>query len=397
MDHFEQVVHQRPMLSLGNAFDADELREFDARVRRKLASEGTELESITYVVELKIDGLAVSLRYRDGVFEQGASRGDGRRGDDISHNLKTIRQIPLRIEETRDFEVRGEVYMSFPDFQKLNEDQLAKGEKVFANPRNFAAGSIRQKDPRITAERPLKIFLYSLEDPVEGVETHAQALDWVDKVGLPTNPHRFICDGIEAAVEKCLEWHERRHELDYEIDGMVVKVNEYRLQQLLGAVSRSPRWAIAYKLPSTQVVTRLRDILVSVGRTGAVTPVADLEPQLIDGSTVSRATLHNPDEIARKDLRIGDYVWVTKPALSFPRWCHPSPNGATVASAFSRCPPSARFVAQPWVREEGEAVTRCPNFQCRAQLEGWIKLFLFPQRHGHRGLRRGAGLAVGRE
>lgn len=375
VDSFEQVVHQKPMLSLGNAFDADELREFDARVRRKLATEGAEVETVTYVVELKIDGLAVSLRFQDGVFVQGASRGDGRRGDDITHNLRTIRQIPLKLEQELEFEVRGEVYMSFPDFQKLNEDQLARGEKVFANPRNFAAGSIRQKDPRITAERPLKIFLYSLEDPVEGVDTHAGALDWIEKVGLPTNPHRFLCHGIEEAVEKCLEWHERRHELDYEIDGMVVKVNEYRYQQLLGAVSRSPRWAIAYKLPSTQVVTRLNDILVSVGRTGAVTPVADLEPKLIDGSTVSRATLHNPDEIARKDLRIGDYVWVQKAGAVIPEVVASIPERRDGSERVFEMPLECPVCATGLVREEGEAVTRCPNFQCRAQLEGWIKYF----------------------
>ena len=375
VDQFEQVVHERPMLSLGNAFDAEELREFDARVRRKLAAEEVELDIVPYVVELKIDGLAVSLKYEQGKLVQGATRGDGRRGDNILHNLRTIRQIPLKLNKPQTFEVRGEIYMGFEDFRAMNENQLSKGEKVFANPRNAAAGSLRQKDPRITAERPLKIFLYSLEDPGPEVTSHYQALQVIEEAGLPVNPHRFLCEGVEQAIEKCLDWHEKRHELDYEIDGMVLKVDEYRLQRLLGAVSRSPRWAIAYKLPSTQVVTRLLDILVSVGRTGAVTPVAELEPQLIDGSTVSRATLHNQDEIERKDLRIGDFVWVHKAGAVIPEVVGSIPERRDGSERVFEMPNQCPICETELTREEGEAVTRCPNFQCRAQVEGWIRHF----------------------
>lgn len=378
IEGFETVEHSRPMLSLGNAFDADELREWDARVRRRLEGEGIRVadnEPIEYAVELKIDGLAVSLLYREGALWRAATRGDGRRGDDITHNVKTIHQVPLKLLGFEgEVEVRGEIYMNWEEFRAMNEENARKDEKVFANPRNAAAGSIRQKDPRITAARPLRIFLYSLEGDVE-VASHSQALQKIEDLGLPVNPHRYVCRGIEEVIEQCHAWKEKRHEIDYEIDGMVVKVNDLDWQRRLGAVSRSPRWAIAYKLPSTQVVTRLNDIFVSVGRTGALTPVADLEPQLIDGSQVSRATLHNPDEIARKDLRIGDYVWVHKAGAVIPEVLAPVVERRTGDERLFEMPTHCPVCNTEVVREEGEAVTRCPNFRCPAQVEAWIKYF----------------------
>ncbi|MGE0489901.1 MAG: NAD-dependent DNA ligase LigA [Vulcanimicrobiota bacterium] len=376
VESFDTVEHARPMLSLGNAFDADELREFDARVRRKLEADEVGIEGLSYVAELKIDGLAVSLLYRQGILVQAATRGDGRRGDDITHNARTIRQIPLNIETDLDeVEVRGEIYIGWQDFRAMNEENAATDDKVFANPRNAAAGSIRQKDPRITARRPLKIFLYGLEVEHPEVRAHSQALAMIEKMGLPVNPHRAVCADMEEVIAFCQLWHDQRHDLDYEIDGVVVKVDPLDYQRVLGTVSRSPRWAIAYKLPSTQVTTRLEDIIVSVGRTGALTPVAVLEPQLIDGSTVSRATLHNEDEIKRKDLRIGDMVWVHKAGAVIPEVVAPVESKRTGQEREFQMPTSCPVCQTEVVREEGEAVVRCPNLRCPAQVEAWIRYF----------------------
>ncbi len=379
IDEFETVVHSRPMLSLGNAFDEEELREFDARVRRRLESEDVTLgedEPIDYVVELKIDGLAVSLLYQQGRLVRAATRGDGRQGDDITHNARTIHQIPLTIHsQDHEIEVRGEIYIGWEDFRRMNEENARIGEKVFANPRNAAAGSIRQKDPAVTARRPLKIFLYSLEQAPELVESHYDALKKTEQFGLPVNPHYHQCAGIEEVIEFCLAWHERRHQLDYEIDGIVVKVNRLAYQRLLGTVSRSPRWATAYKLPSTQVATTLLDIEVSVGRTGALTPVAILEPQLIDGSQVSRATLHNEDEIKRKGILIGDTVWVHKAGAVIPEVVAPVESKRSGQERQFSMPTHCPVCLTEVVREEGEAVTRCPNRRCPAQVEAWIRYF----------------------
>ncbi|MEW6278118.1 MAG: NAD-dependent DNA ligase LigA [Candidatus Eremiobacterota bacterium] len=375
VDDFPQVEHTVPMLSLGNAFDAGELRDFDGRVKRKLASElGQAPDSVEYVAELKIDGLAVSLTYQDGVLKLAATRGDGQRGDDITSNARTIRQIPLRLSVQASVQVRGEVYMTWDDFRCMNEEQATAGEKVFSNPRNSAAGSIRQKDPRITARRPLKLFLYGLDTRVPGVETHAQALDFIHRAGLPVNPERKLCQGIQEVISYCEEWHEKRHSIPFEIDGVVVKVNSLELQEALGTVSRSPRWAIAYKLPSTQVAAKLLGIEVSVGRTGALTPVAHLEPRLIDGSVVSRATLHNEDEIRRKDVRVGDTVWVHKAGAVIPEVLavvDGQPRGQTPFVMPTECP----VCSAPVVRDPGEAVSRCPNPSCRAQIEERIGYF----------------------
>lgn len=377
IDEFRTVVHPVPMLSLGNAFDEKELREFDDRVLKKLRDIHEGLERVDYVTELKIDGLAVRLVYRDGRLDLAATRGDGTRGDDITHNAVTIRQIPLKLAQDApaELEARGEVYMNWTDFRKMNERQAEAGEKVFSNPRNSAAGTLRQKDPSLTAKRPLKFWAYGLETQLPGVERHSQALELLERLGFPVSGDRKVCDGIDEVIAFCQEWHEKRHSLDFEIDGIVLKVDRYDFQRELGAVSRSPRWAIAYKLPSTQVTTTVQDILVSVGRTGALTPVACLEPKLIDGSIVSRATLHNEDEIRRKDIRKGDTVFVHKAGAVIPEVLAvvlESRPADTVPFEMPRtCPRCETEV----VRDPEEAVTRCPNPRCPAQVEGWIRHF----------------------
>ncbi|MBM3464236.1 MAG: NAD-dependent DNA ligase LigA, partial [Armatimonadetes bacterium] len=313
VDAFGVVEHKVPMLSLANAFDEADLRAFDERVRKRLG-----VDEVEYVCELKFDGLAISLTYENGALAQAATRGDGLRGEDVTHNLRTIKNLPLRLQESRDLVVRGEVYFTWTAFEATNEARAAAGEPRFANPRNAAAGSLRQLDPRITAKRGLLIFVYGLDWAIPGVTAHKEALELLKRLGFPVNHETVVVRGIDAAIAHCLLWHERREELDYEIDGIVIKVNSYKQQKDLGAVSRSPRWAIAYKLPATEVTTTLEDIIVSVGRTGALTPVAVLTPCEIAGTIVKRATLHNEDEIRRKDIRIGDTVVVHKAGAVIP-------------------------------------------------------------------------------
>lgn len=444
VEGFEVVEHQRPMLSLANAFDETELRDWDERVRKRLAEadvEGLDAQAIPYVTELKFDGLAISLVYEDGIFVRGATRGDGRRGDDITVNLKTVRQIPLRLREEVSGEIRGEVYMAWSEFTAMNKraeqnEALSreyrrrrellseKGEphgdgdrarllkqsidaesefllpidlteaerselvsklkslerefrdKVFANPRNASAGFIRQKDSQETAKRPLKFFAYSLEGPAaHGLERHSEALEKAESLGFPVCSHYQVVRGIDEVIEICKSWHERRGELDFEVDGVVIKVDDLRLQSLLGAVSRSPRWAVAYKLPSSQVKTTLENIVVQVGRTGSITPVAVLREVLVDGSRVCRATLHNEDEIRRKDLRIGDTVWLHKAGAVIPQVLGPIPEERDGTEQLFEMPTTCRECGAQIVRPEGEAVARCPNVACPAQVEERIKYF----------------------
>ena len=383
IDEFRAVVHPLPMLSLGNAFTAGELRDFDGRVRRRLAGLSATArdqedlpERVDYLAELKIDGLAVRLVYRQGRLVLAATRGDGVRGDDITHNAVTIRSIPLVLEGPglpEELEVRGEVYMSWPDFRRMNEEQAGSNEKVFANPRNAAAGSLRQKDPAVTARRPLRFLAYGLEIGNPGLERHSQALDFLQRLGFPVSPERQLFSGIEPVLAFCQTWHTRRHELDFEIDGVVLKVDRYDLQRELGTLSRSPRWAIAYKLPSTQVTTRVEAIEISVGRTGTLTPVALLEKKVVDGSEVSRATLHNEDEVRRKDIRVGDTVFLHKAGAVIPEVLavvpELRPEGTRPFEMPSRCPVCLGEV----VRDAEQAATRCVNPACPAQLEGWLR------------------------
>ena len=308
LDIFEKVTHKSPMLSLGNAFNEGDLRDFDRKVRQ-----GIDGQNVRYVCELKIDGLAVSLHYEKGRFIQGATRGDGITGEDITQNLKTIKAIPLRLTEEVTLEARGEAYMPKRSFVKLNEEKEQNGEAVFANPRNAAAGSLRQLDPKIAAKRNLSLFVYGLTD-LEGktITSHSESLNLLGELGFKTNPNRQVCETIDEVIHYVQEWQEKRPHLDYEIDGIVIKVDDVSLQENLGTTAKSPRWAIAYKFPAEEVVTKLTGIELSVGRTGVVTPTAELEPVRVAGTIVRRASLHNEDLIREKDIRIGDYVVVKK-------------------------------------------------------------------------------------
>lgn len=370
-EQFEPVTHRAPLLSLANAFNDAELAAFDARVKRFLAMppDGT----VEYVCELKFDGLAVSLTYEHGVFIRGATRGNGVVGENITPNLRTVRGIPLSLG--RDgasvpdtVEVRGEAYLRIDEFERINRLREEQGQPVFANPRNAAAGSLRQLDPSISAGRSLRFFSYGVGYCTGGLPaTHDATLEMLRGWRFPVNPHTRVCADMNAVQDFCREWAARRTELPYQIDGVVVKVNSIALQQELGAVSRSPRWAIAFKFPAEQVVTRVREISVQVGRTGALTPVAELEPVQVGGVTVSRATLHNEDEIRRKDVRAGDWVVVQRAGEVIPEVVsvvlERRPEGLPEFQMPSACPACGGDV----VREEGEAVARCVNMTCPAQ------------------------------
>lgn len=377
VESFKTVEHSVPMLSLANAFTPEELRQFDERVRKIVPEEQVE-----YAVELKFDGLAVSLAYENGIFVRGATRGDGFRGEDITGNLRTVRNLPLDLkalggkEIPEILEVRGEVFINWKDFDRLNEERGRAGEALFRNPRNASAGSLRQLDSRITAKRKLRLFIYGCDSPLPGIKTHLEALAFLEKIGFPVHGESCLCHGIEDVIAYCLKWHEKRHTLPFEIDGIVVKVNRYNWQQELGAVSRSPRWAIAYKLPSSQVTSRILEIEVSVGRTGTLTPVAILEPVLVDGSVVSRATLHNEDEIRRKDIRTGDAVLIHKAGQVIPEVLSvisEERTGREIPFVMpERCPSCGSRV----FRLPGEAASRCIGASCPAQLREHIRHFV---------------------
>lgn len=364
LEEFEQVRHAVPMLSLANARKLEELREWDARVRRLLG----EGEEPTYVTELKIDGLAVSLRYENGRLVQGATRGNGTIGEDVTANLRTVRAIPERLEDNPPgvVEARGEVYIELDRFEEFNRKIEAEGKKPFANPRNLAAGSIRQLDPRITAERPLTIFLYGVGEGGEAYESHSAALAALKEYGLRTNPHR-VHEGIEGVISECERWADRRESLGYQVDGVVVKVDSREQQRALGNVQKSPRWAIAYKFEPLAGRTKLLDIIVNVGRTGAITPQAVLSPVNVGGVTISKATLHNEDYVKDKGILIGDTVVIERAGDVIPQVMRPiveERDGSERAFEMpSHCPVCGMEVSRP----EGEAITRCVNARCPAQ------------------------------
>lgn len=360
LSQFATIRHAQPMLSLANAFDGEELAAFVSRIQRQV---GTEVE---FVCELKIDGLAVSLDYEEGVFVRGATRGDGFEGEDITANLRTVRSIPLRLNQPVTANVRGEVYMPRADFQRLNEQRAAKGESLFANPRNAAAGSLRQLDPNITASRRLDVFLYAL-NMAGGPGAHLDALNFLKELGFRTNPHARLCRGLEEIEAFIAHWTARRAELPYDIDGIVVKVNDLALQGELGNTARSPRWAVAYKFPAEQVITKVLDIDVQVGRTGILTPLAHLEPVQVAGSTVSRATLHNADIVAQRDVRIGDYVVIQKAGDVIPEIVRSLPERRTGEETLFAMPSECPACGSEVVRLPGEAATRCVNKACPAQ------------------------------
>lgn len=360
---FSPLVHKLPMYGLDNSFTAAELRDFDSRVRK-----GINQNSIDYICELKIDGLAVSVQYEAGLFVRGATRGDGVSGEDITQNLRTVRQLPLKLPEAVTLEVRGEVYIPRKEFELMNHARQEQGEPLFANPRNAAAGSLRQLDPKVSAGRPLKIFLYGLGEHSLALTTQNAVLETLEQLHLPVNPHRTLCCDIAAVWDYCLAWQMRRHELPFEIDGIVVKVNELSLQKLLGSTSRSPRWAVAFKYPAEEKTTRVIDIQVNVGRTGAITPVAVLEPVLLSGSTVKRASLHNEDVLAEKDVLIGDTVVIRKAGEVIPEVVRVVPEARTGQETAYIMPKQCPSCGSAVHRLPGEAALRCLNPSCPAQV-----------------------------
>lgn len=367
LSSFEKVAHDTPMLSLGNAFNEADLRAFDQRVRDGVGE-------VEYMVELKIDGLAVSLKYRDGVFVQGLTRGDGTTGENITENLKTIYAVPLKINTPLTFEVRGEAYMPRSSFIKLNEQKEKNGEPLAANPRNAAAGSLRQLDSKLTAQRKLDIFLYSVNDLRElDAASQSEALDTLDDIGFKTNHERKLCKNIDEVLDYITYWTEERNHLGYDIDGIVIKVNDLAKQEELGFTARTPRWAIAYKFPAEEVITTLKDIELSIGRTGVVTPTAILEPVKVAGTTVGRATLHNEDLIHEKDIRIGDAVVIRKAGDIIPEIVRPIIDRRLADSKEYHMPDNCPSCGHELVRIEGEVALRCINPTCEAQLvEGVI-------------------------
>ncbi|MEC3638726.1 NAD-dependent DNA ligase LigA [Bacillus halotolerans] len=368
LDAFQKVTHGTPMLSLGNAFNADDLRDFDRRVRQAVG------DDVAYNVELKIDGLAVSLRYEDGYFVRGATRGDGTTGEDITENLKTIRTIPLKMKRSLSIEVRGEAYMPKRSFEALNEERIKNEEEPFANPRNAAAGSLRQLNPKIAAKRNLDIFVYSIAELDEmGVETQSQGLDFLDDIGFKTNQERKKCGSIEEVIAMIDELQAKRADLPYEIDGIVIKVDSLDQQEELGFTAKSPRWAIAYKFPAEEVVTKLLDIELNVGRTGVITPTAILEPVKVAGTTVSRASLHNEDLIREKDIRILDKVVIKKAGDIIPEVVNVLVEQRTGEEKEFSMPTECPECGSELVRIEGEVALRCINPECPAQIrEGLI-------------------------
>ena len=363
LKEFKTVQHKVPMLSIDNTYSSDELIEFDKRVKRM-----ADVEYVDYVVELKYDGVAVSLIYEDGKFILGASRGDGFRGDDITENLKTVKTIPLYIPYKKPIEVRGEVYMRKDDFEKLNREREKNGEQLFANPRNATAGSLKLLDSREVAKRNLQLFVY------QGIvgnnyKNHWDVMNFLKELGFPVSPHMKHAENIKEVIDYCKEWEEKRFSLPYNIDGMVVKVNSLSLQEKLGTTTKSPRWVVAYKFPAEQVSTIIKDVTVQVGRTGTLTPVAILEPVEISGTIVSRATLHNFDEIKRLGVKIGDRVFVEKGGEIIPKIVKVIPEARDGDEKDIPVPEKCPVCGSPVIKDTGEVAIRCPNVRCPAQVK----------------------------
>ena len=370
LSEFKAVRHTHPMLSLENAFNETELLDFEERLQRFLKSEN----DLSYMAEPKLDGLAVELVYEKGLLTIGSTRGDGRTGEEITRNLKTIRSIPLRLaapgnmQLPETLEVRGEAYLTLAGFQALNEQRLSAGETIFANPRNAAAGSLRQLDSRITAQRPLDFFAYGVSDTAQTpCSSQEELLDYLRKLGFEINPLTKFCRDISQVIEHFAHLQDIRPTLAYDIDGMVVKVNSFDLQQRLGSKARSPRWAIAAKFAATQATTILQKVEFQVGRTGAITPVALLKPVNVGGVVVSRATLHNEGEIKRKDLKIGDHVLVQRAGDVIPEIVKPVIEQRSGSEKTIRMPERCPVCKHRLILPEGEAITRCPNSHCPAQ------------------------------
>jgi DNA ligase (NAD+) len=372
---FPEFVHRRPMLSLDNSYSIEELRAFDERCR-KLA-DGAALE---YVAELKIDGLSLSTHYRDGLFVRGVTRGDGLRGEEVTANVRTIRSVPLKLRTTKgigdEIEVRGEAYLPRKAFERINAEREEQGEPRFANPRNAASGAIRQLDPAMVAKRRLDMFAYdALAGDRKPFATHWEALDWMERAGFRVNPNRKLCKSIDEVIDFCNAMEAKRDDLDYEIDGLVIKVNSTALQDEFGATGKAPRWAIAYKYAARQATTKVNDIMVQVGRTGALTPVAVLEPVQLGGVTVSRSTLHNEDEIERLGLRIGDWVLIERGGDVIPKVIKVIESKRTGKEKKFKMPATCPECGGRVSRPEGEALSRCVAADCSAQLIGRLLHF----------------------
>lgn len=360
---FEKVVHGRPMLSLSNVFSADEVSAFDQRVTKELGH-----QTKAYVVELKIDGLAVNLHYENGIFVRAVTRGDGKVGEDVTANVRTIKSIPLYLENAPEFiEIRGEAYMPHSEFKRINEERDEEGLPTFVNPRNAAAGSLRQQDPAITASRNLAFFAYAIgSESGANIHTQEELLHTLENFHFSVNPHYRVCNTVDEVIEAINYWGEKRHELPYDTDGMVIKVNDFNDQEMLGSTAKDPKWATAYKYPPEEVETIIKDITINVGRTGVLTPTGELEPVFVSGTNVSRVTLHNQDFITEKDIRIGDHVLIHKAAEIIPEVIRVLPEkrmGSEVPFTIpNRCP----VCESPAVRREGEAAIRCTNKHCPA-------------------------------
>ena len=370
---FNPVKHKIPMLSLANTYDEQDLFDFDRRVKESLP----EAEKVEYVVELKIDGASISINYSDGLLKTAATRGDGTVGEEVTNNIKTIRSVPLRIDiskekkyKLRNFEVRGEVYMRISDFDNLNKEREANSEKLFANPRNSAAGTLKLQDPKIVSARKLNVFLYSLISVDEEFESQEENLKLLSKLGFKVNPHYKVCKNIDEVLKLCARFEEIRDTLEYEIDGAVIKVNSMRQQKLLGSIAKSPRWAVAYKFKAKQAFTKLNEITWQVGRTGAITPVAELEPVKLAGSTISRATLHNFDEIQRKDIRVDDTVVIEKGGDVIPKIVSVVLGERSKKSKPTLAPEKCPACNSKLFKPEGEVAFYCENPECSAQIKG---------------------------
>ncbi|MGP1410655.1 MAG: NAD-dependent DNA ligase LigA [Peptoanaerobacter stomatis] len=369
LEKFEQVVHEKQMMSLTNAYSLGELRDFDNRIKEYTLTP-------RYVVEFKIDGLSLLLKYKNGMLISAATRGDGFVGEDVTENAKTIKSIPIRLKENVDINVRGEVFIPKDIFYKLNEIQIENEERPFANPRNMAAGSLRQLNSKIAAKRQLDIFIFNIESENIGINSHFKALDYVKDLGMKISPEKKLCNNIDEVIAEIEKWSEKRFELPFEIDGMVVKLDDIDLREEVGNTSKAPKWAIAYKFPPERVKTKVKDIIVQVGRTGVITPTAILEPVKISGSIVSRATLHNEDYIIQKDIRIGDYAYIQKAGEIIPEVYEVDVQSRTGEEKQFSMPHICPECGAKTVRFEGEASWKCTNISCPAQIKRRIIHFV---------------------
>ena len=384
LDAFRKVEHQESMLSLDNALDIGELEAFMRRTEASL-----EMDRVAYECELKIDGLAVSLIYDNGVFQSGSTRGNGRIGEDVTQNLRTIRSLPLRLLEDVSgiLEVRGEVFMYKEDFAMLNAAREERGEPLFANPRNASAGSLRQLDPSVTSKRRLAIYLYHIVNPNKyGLESQQQILAWLKRIGFPVQGSNVLCSSHEEIMNFIERWRESRHTLNYVTDGVVVKVNDLAKRIRLGVTAKAPKWAIAFKYPPEEKLTKVLAIEISVGRTGALTPTAVLDPVSLSGTTVRRASLHNQDEVMRKDIRIGDMVWVRKAGEIIPEIVRVENEKRNGSENPFLMPATCPVCGSPVVQLPGEVAMRCPNTSCPAQIKEGLLHFASRQGLDIRGL-----------